>query len=86
VPAGLGDVGAAAAEARRRHAATVGLAVGDVRPAAEGRRAVDVAIADDAGLSVAEHVLGGASDLAPVRAAKTAVNLLRLRLLAGGVA
>jgi nicotinamide-nucleotide amidase len=84
VPAGLDDVAAAATEARRRFAATVGLAVGDVRPAAEGRRAVDVAIADDVGVSVAEHVLGGASDLAPVRAAKTAVNLLRLRLLAGG--
>ena len=84
--AGLGDVGAAAAEARRRHAATVGLAVGDARPAAEGRRAVDVAIADDDGVSVTEHVLGGAADLAPVRAAKTAVNLLRLRMLAGGAA
>jgi hypothetical protein len=31
-------------------------------------------------------VLGGAADLAPVRAAKTAVNLLRLRMLAGGAA
>jgi nicotinamide-nucleotide amidase len=81
VPAGLGDVQAAADEARRRHGATVGLAVGDVRAAADGRRAVDVAIADAAGGTVAEHVFGGAADLAPTRAAKTAINLVRLRVL-----
>lgn len=84
VTAGLGGVEAAAAEARRLHAASVGLAVGDVRAASDGRRAVDVAIADDDGVSATEHVLGGAADLAPVRAAKTAVNLVRLRMLAGG--
>jgi len=86
VTAGLGDVAAAAGEARLRGGASVGLAVGDVRPAIEGRRAVDVAIVDDDGVSVAEHLLGGAADLALVRAAKTAVNLLRLRMLAGGPA
>jgi len=84
VTAGLGDVQSAAIEARSRYSATVGLAVGDVRPAAEGRRAVDVAIVDDEGVTVTEHVFGGAADLAPVRAAKTAVNLVRLRMLAGG--
>ncbi|MFM7245461.1 MAG: CinA family nicotinamide mononucleotide deamidase-related protein [Planctomycetaceae bacterium] len=84
VTAGLGGVEAVAADVRRRHAASVGLAVGDVRPAGDGRRAVDVAIADDEGVSTTEHVLGGAADLAPVRAAKTAVNLVRLRMLAGG--
>lgn len=84
VPTGLGDVRNAAEEIRRRHAAAVGLAVGDVRPAAEGRRAVDVAIADDAGVTVHEHVFGGGVDLAPTRAAKTAINLVRLRMRAGG--
>ncbi|MBU6308440.1 MAG: CinA family protein [Planctomycetes bacterium] len=84
VPTGLTDVRAAAAEVRRRHAAAVGIAVGDVRPAAEGRRAVDVAIADDAGTTVVEHVFGGGADLAPTRAAKSAINLVRLRMLEGG--
>jgi hypothetical protein len=40
-----------------------------LRPTAEGRRAVDVAIADDAGVKVTEHVFGGGADLAPTRAA-----------------
>jgi hypothetical protein len=83
MPAGLGDVRTAAEDTRRQGAAAVGLAVGDVRPAAEGRRAVDVAIADDAGVTVLEHVFGGGVDLAPNRAAKTAINLVRLRMLGG---
>jgi hypothetical protein len=44
---------------------------------------VDVAIADDDGLVVVEHVFGGGADLAATRAAKTAVNLVRLRILEG---
>jgi hypothetical protein len=44
---------------------------------------VDVAIADDAGVTVLEHVFGGGVDLAPNRAAKTAINLVRLRMLEG---
>ena len=83
VPTGLRDVRAAAEEVRGRHAAAVGLAVGDIRPAAEGRRAVDVAIVDDAGVTVVEHVFGGGADLAPTRAAKSAINLVRLRMLEG---
>jgi hypothetical protein len=83
IPTGLGDARAAAEEIRRRHAAAVGLAVGDVRPAAEGRRAVDVAIADGDGTTVIEHVFGGGADLAPTRAAKSAINLVRLRMLEG---
>jgi nicotinamide-nucleotide amidase len=86
VPPGLSDVREAAAEVRRRCAAAIGLAVGDVRPAAEGRRAVDVAIADADGLVVVEHVFGGGADLAATRAAKSAVNLVRLRMLEGGAA
>jgi nicotinamide-nucleotide amidase len=83
IPTGLGDARAAAEEIRRRHAAAVGLAVGDVRPAAEGRRAVDVAIADGDGTTVIEHVFGGGADLAPTRAAKSAINIVRLRMLEG---
>jgi len=84
MPAGIADVRAAAEEARRQWAAAVGLAIGDVRPTAEGRRAVDIAIADDAGVTVTEHVFGGGADLAPVRAAKWAINLVRLRMLERG--
>jgi nicotinamide-nucleotide amidase len=84
VPGRLGDVRAAADEARRRFGATLGLAVGDVRPTAEGRRGVDIAIAVADGIDVVEHVLGGAADIAPTRAAKTAINLVRLRMLEGG--
>ena len=86
VPTGLTDVRASAEEVRGRHAAAVGIAVGDVRPAAEGRQAVDVAIADDAGTAVIEHVFGGGADLAPTRAAKFAINLVRLRMLEGAMA
>lgn len=77
-----GDVAAAAAKVRDECAASIGLAVGDERPAADGRRAVDVAVADAAGVAVTEHVIGGGPDLAASRAAKTAVNMVRLRLLA----
>jgi len=83
LPPGIADVREAAAEIRRQCAADIGLAVGDVRPAAEGRRGVDVAIADDDGLVVVEHVFGGGADLAATRAAKSAVNLVRLRILEG---
>lgn len=79
----VGDVRGAAEDARTRFAATVGLAVGDVRPTVEGRRAVDVAIADADGVATTEHVFGGAADLAPTRAAKSAINLVRLRMLEG---
>ena len=80
-PTGIADPREAAAEARRRWSAVIGLAVGNVRPTVEGRQAVDVAIADAAGVVVAEHVFGGAADLAPTRAAKSAINLVRLRML-----
>ena len=81
LPAGALDVRAAAAAIRRERAAACGLAVGPVRPAAEGRQAVEIAVADDAGVDVVEHVFGGGPDLARSRAAKTAINLVRLRML-----
>ncbi|MBM4011063.1 MAG: damage-inducible protein CinA [Planctomycetes bacterium] len=79
-----GDPAAAARRIRDEVGATVGLAVGDERPAAEGRRALDIAVADAAGVAVVEHVIGGGPDLAASRAAKTAVNLVRLRSQAAG--
>jgi nicotinamide-nucleotide amidase len=78
------DSRALALAARAERAASCGLAVGGVRPAAEGRLAVDIAIVDDSGASVVEHVFGGGPDLAAARAAKTAINLVRLRMLGVG--
>ncbi|MFM7207991.1 MAG: molybdopterin-binding protein [Planctomycetaceae bacterium] len=78
------DAAGEAEALRRAGAADIALAVGDVRPAAEGRRAVTIAIATAAGVTTVEHVLGGAADVAISRAAKTAVNLVRLGLLAPG--
>jgi len=63
-------------------AAAVGLAVGAARPGPEGRTAVDIALADAAGGERIEHLLGGGPALAPARAAKTAVDLVRRRLAA----
>jgi len=84
LPAVAPDVATAARQVRDEFGATVGLAVGDERPAAEGRTAVDIAVADAAGVAVVEHVIGGGPDLAAARAAKTAVNAVRLRSLAAG--
>ncbi|MCE9630803.1 MAG: competence/damage-inducible protein A [Planctomycetia bacterium] len=72
------DPRALAERARSEFAAAVGLGVGAVRPAADGRQAVDIAIAAANGTTVTEHVLGGGPDLAASRAAKTALNLVRL--------
>jgi nicotinamide-nucleotide amidase len=69
-----------AAAARRETGASVGLGVGPVRPAADNRQAVDIAIAREDGTAVVEHVLGGGPDLAASRAAKTALDLVRLRM------
>ncbi len=76
------DATTLAKAARAEWSASCGLAVSAVRPTMEGRLAVDIAIVDDAGVTVTEHVFGGGPDLAAARAAKTAINLVRLRLLA----
>jgi len=78
------DVRSLATAARSEWSASCGLAVGAVRPTMEGRLAVDIAIVDGAGATITEHVFGGGPDLAAARAAKTAINLVRLRLLAAG--
>ena len=69
-----------AERARREFDAAVGLGVGAVRPAADGRQAVDIAIATADGTTVTEHVLGGGLELAASRATKTALNLVRLQV------
>jgi nicotinamide-nucleotide amidase len=80
----VSDARALAAAARAEWSATCGLGVGVVRPAADDRLAVDIAIIDGVGETITEHVFGGGPDLAAARAAKTAINLVRLRLLAAG--
>ncbi len=67
---------AAAVDAADRQAAAIGLAVGPVRPAGQ-RQAVDLAIARAGEQQVIEHLLGG-GEIALARAAKTALNTVRL--------
>jgi len=67
---------AAAVDAADRQAASIGLAIGPVRPAGE-RQAVDLAIARAGEQRVIEHLLGG-GEIALARAAKTALNTVRL--------
>jgi nicotinamide-nucleotide amidase len=81
-----GDVVAAAERVRSAHGAAIGLAVGGVRSGSEGRDVVDMAVADARGTECREHVLGGGATLAPARAAKSAIDLVRSRLAARGAA
>jgi len=78
------DAATLAAEVRRRCGATYGLAVGPVPDGRESRPAVTIALASAAGTKTIEHVLGGGPALARRRAAKAALDLVRLRL--GGIA
>lgn len=77
-----GDTAAAALaeRARAEFGTAIGLGVGAERPAADGRRAIDMAVADADGTRQIEHVVGGGPTLALARAAKTAVDLVRHRL------
>jgi hypothetical protein len=47
---------------------------------------VDIAVADARGTECREHVLGGGAALAPARAAKFAIDLVRSRLAERGAA
>lgn len=78
-----GKAGALAERARAEFGTAIGLGVGAERPAADGRRAIDIAIADADGTRQIEHVVGGGPTLALARAAKTAVDLVRHRLIEG---
>ncbi len=68
-----------ARRARTAFGADLGLGVGPVRPAAEGREAIDIAIASERAAETIEHVLGGGQILALSRAAKAALDFVRLR-------
>ncbi len=73
------DAAMLAADARRRWNAAYGLAVGGLHDGAEGRPAVTIALASAAGTEAIEHVLGGGPALGRRRAAKAALDLVRLR-------
>lgn len=78
------DARSLAERARREFGSSIGLGVGPRRPAAEGREAIDLAIADEQGTSVVEHLVGGGPDIAMSRAAKSVLDAVRLRLLERG--
>jgi nicotinamide-nucleotide amidase len=68
-----------ARRARLAFGADLGLGVGPVRPTAEGREAIDIAIESEQCGETIEHVLGGGQILALSRAAKAALDFVRLR-------
>ena len=75
------DPAALAERARRDYSATVGLGIGPVRPAADGRPAIGFAVVSESGIQIAEHVLGGGPDLAGSLAAKSALDMVRIQTL-----
>lgn len=83
---GMVDALALARRCREEFSADLGLGVGAIRPVADGRQAVMIALVSPKGIATAEHILGGGTTLACIRAAKAAVDLLRLRVatLPGG--
>ena len=78
--AGTADALALARRCRNEFSADLGLGVGAIRPVADGRQAVMIALVSPKGIATAEHILGGGPTLACLRAAKAAVDLLRLRV------
>lgn len=68
---------------RAERGASLGLAIGPVRPGPEGQSAVDIALAGAGWVERIEHMLGGGPGVAVSRAAKTAVDLVRRRLAIG---
>ena len=75
-----GDVAALAEQVRRHFGATLGLAVGPVCPGGDGVDEIELALAADSGVERLGHRLGGGPTLAPSRAAKTAIDLVRRSL------
>lgn len=71
------DVPTLAERARTTFNASLGLAVGSPRPGPEGRSVLDVALTDGRRVERLEHMLGGGPSLAPSRAAKFALDLVR---------
>jgi hypothetical protein len=79
---GRATAAALAEEARRRFDAACGLGVGAVRPGPEGRDMVEIVLVGDGGVRSSEHLLGGGPLLATARAAKSALDLVRLEAAA----
>jgi hypothetical protein len=80
---GAREAATVAAAVRAAFASDLGLAVGPARPGPDGRFAIDIALASAAGVERVEHLLGGGPDLALARAAKAAVDFVRLAIAAG---
>jgi len=76
-PSPATDVPTLAERARTTFNASLGLAVGPVRPGPEGRSVLDIALTDGRRVERLEHMLGGGPSLAPSRAAKFALDLVR---------
>jgi nicotinamide-nucleotide amidase len=82
-PDGRPPAATVAARAREAFGTDLGLAVGPARPGPEGRATIDIALASAAGVERSEHLLGGGPDIVLARAAKAAIDFLRLALAAG---
>jgi nicotinamide-nucleotide amidase len=82
--AAVSDARALAARARAEHGAAVGLGIGPVEPAADGRGEIEIAVVTDAATESFRHMLGGGPFLAGPRAAKFAIDQVRLRRPAAG--
>ena len=81
LPGGQPQLIEAAKDVARSHNASIGLAVGPVRPIGT-RQAVDVIVVKDDSVMAIEHVLGGGG-IAMSRAAKSAIDQVRQMLLEG---
>jgi nicotinamide-nucleotide amidase len=75
--AALNDAAELARRCRRDFGADVGLGVGPKRQGAEGREVIDIAIAAESRVSSFEHIVAGGPTLAPTRAAKAALDVVR---------
>ena len=80
---GSSDARALAEKARATFGGSIGLGIGSAYPIADGRTAIQFAVATTAGGRGIEHVVGGGPDLALSRAAKAALNLVRTLALEG---
>jgi nicotinamide-nucleotide amidase len=76
------DAAALAARARREHAAALGLGVGPVMSGSAAAEEVEIALATASEVERFRHMLGGGPALAGPRAAKAAVDRVRLWALA----
>ena len=78
------DAAALAAAARRDRDAALGLGVGPVVPGSAAAGEIEIALATESGVERFRHMLGGGTALAGPRAAKAAIDRVRLWSLARG--